>query len=449
MPEWSFDASRPTDFGRMADWFGVWSIEEAAGRALFEHVQRTDLKLHVQQTLSAAPISEATGLPLYIVDQGVALIELSGTIMKHASSFGGASTVEARRALRAALNDQSVSAIMLLIDSPGGTVSGTGDLADDVHAANQKKPVYAYIEDLGASAAYQIASQADKVFVNASGAVGSIGVFSVVRDLSGMAEEMRIKVHVIKAGEFKAIGVPGTPITDQQLAEMQRTVNAYYGAFVDAVARGRRMDRAKVEALADGRVHIGKAAVELGLADAVATFDQALADLRQRASARGQTTTKGTRMSEQTKTAADNGPQPATLADLKAACQGAPSDFLLVQLEEQATVPQATKAWTVKLNADLKAANEKLAAETKRADEAEAKLKAATEQKTGSKTGVAPITGTTKTETEATTSATDEWSEKLTALVKAGKTRAQASSELARKEPELRERMVAEANAKK
>lgn len=440
MPEWSFNAARPQHFGRMADWFGVWSIEETAGRALFEQIQRIDLKLHVQDALSAAPVSENTGLPLYTIDQGVALIALDGPIMKHASSFGGASTVETRRALRAAVNDAQVTAILLQIDSPGGTVAGTGDLADEIFAARQKKPVYAYIEDLGASAAYQIASQADKVFVNPSGAVGSIGVYSVVRDLSGMAEEMRIKVHVIKAGEFKGAGVPGTPVTDQQLAEFQRTVNAYYGAFIDAVARGRGMDRDKVEQLADGRVHIGQAAVKLGLADQVATLDQALSDLRQRASARGQTSQKGTRMSESTKTAADNGPQPATLADLKAACEGAPSDFLIAQLEAQATVAQATKSWNAKLRADLAAANEKAVAATKRADEAEAKVKAAP-----AKPGVTPITGT-QGAAESATDAKAEWDEKVSGLMKAGKTRQQAVAHLARTEPQLRERLVAEAN---
>src|SRR5690606_31819803 len=129
-----------------------------------------------------------------------------GAMTKQGSSFGGASTVRTRRAIRSAAADKSVSAIMLLIDSPGGSVSGTSDLADDVANAKKKKPVYAYIEDTCCSAAYWVASQCSAIYANPTAIVGSIGTYMVVADYSRMAENAGVKVHCISTGKYKGAG---------------------------------------------------------------------------------------------------------------------------------------------------------------------------------------------------------------------------------------------------
>jgi ClpP class serine protease len=99
-----------------------------------------------------------------------------------------------------------------------GSYPGRTNWQADVREANKKKPVTAYIEDLGASAAYWVASQAGKIYSNEPGFVGSIGTYLVVEDWSGAAEgAWASKVHVVKAGEFKGAGYPGTPVTDAQL----------------------------------------------------------------------------------------------------------------------------------------------------------------------------------------------------------------------------------------
>src|SRR5581483_9650939 len=108
-----------------------------------------------------------------------------GMLMKGQSSMGGTSTVMARRDIRQAVADQDVAGILLAIDSPGGTVAGTDDLAAEVRQARTSKPVWAAIDDLGASAAYWVASQTQRVTVNSPTAlVGSIGTLQVIRDLS-------------------------------------------------------------------------------------------------------------------------------------------------------------------------------------------------------------------------------------------------------------------------
>lgn len=214
----------------------------------------------------------------------MALINLSGVMQKHRSRyamlFGGASTSDLRDAVLQATEDGQVDSILIRVDSPGGSVAGTGDLADAVRAAAAVKPVHAFIEDLGASAAYWVASQATRVLANPTAMVGSIGTYAVIYDFSKAADEMGIGVHVVRAGEFKGAGVPGTKISKEQLAEFQREINDLNEHFVAGVARGRDLPMERARKLANGAVHIGAKAIDLGLIDDVATWNAAITQLR-------------------------------------------------------------------------------------------------------------------------------------------------------------------------
>lgn len=209
---------------------------------------------------------------------GVAVITLGGLLSKNGGWFGS-STVDAKQQISSAAADPNISRLMVRIDSPGGFSAGTAELAEAVAVAAAAKPTFAFIEDLGASAAYWVASQATKVFTNATGIVGSIGTYLAVADFSGAAAKEGIKVHVVKAGEFKGAGTPGTQITEEQLAEWQRMVNDLNGHFLAGVARGRKLPMATVRKLADGRAHVGQAAKTLGLVDGIATYEQTFAAL--------------------------------------------------------------------------------------------------------------------------------------------------------------------------
>src|SRR5690606_27173335 len=134
----------------------------------------------------AAAIPSDSGPGYQIEPGGVATVVIDGMMMKGDSSFGGTSTVRTRRAIRGAAADPNVRAIALRISSPGGHVHGTPELAAEVKAAAATKPVHAFAEDIMASAAYWVASQARSISVNPTGEVGSIGVFGVVEDTSGM-----------------------------------------------------------------------------------------------------------------------------------------------------------------------------------------------------------------------------------------------------------------------
>lgn len=230
----------------------------------------------------AAETVRERGEVLFMVEDGIATIPINGPIMKGDSKFGGTNSLRTRRAVRQAAGDASIKGIMLLVDSPGGTAAGTGELANDIRLARKAKPVFAHGEDLIASAAFWIAGQAEFVSANETAEVGSIGTVAVVEDSSGAAEMEGIKVHVISTGEFKGAFAPGVPIPEEHLAMLQERVDDLNGHFLKAVAAGRRMPIADVRKIADGRVHIASKAKALGLIDAVMTVDQAMAGLRNR-----------------------------------------------------------------------------------------------------------------------------------------------------------------------
>ena len=213
------------------------------------------------------------------VGEGVAAIRLDGTLGKAASKFVDTSTAFVRRGLRSALADPAVASILLIVDSPGGYVAGTEDLAADVAAANELKPVVAYIEDLGASAAYWIASQAGRVFANGSARIGSIGVFAVIEDSSKAMEAEGVTVHVISTGPLKGAGAPGAPVTDEHLAAWQAEIDDDFARFAAGIRRGRGMSGKQVEAVSTGGTWGADAAKGLGLIDGVKPLDAVIAGM--------------------------------------------------------------------------------------------------------------------------------------------------------------------------
>jgi len=179
--------------------------------------------------------------------------------------------------VNAAVEDESVEQIMLRVDSPGGEVAGVQEAADAIFAARKAKPVKGFIEDLGASGAYYLASQAQELGTNLNGLVGSIGVYAVYMDLSKMADDLGIKVHVIRSGEHKGMGVEGAPISKEQIKGIQEVIDDMAANFRAAVERGRGLSASKVKKLATGQIWLGEKSRELGLVDKVTTISAMLA----------------------------------------------------------------------------------------------------------------------------------------------------------------------------
>ena len=261
----------------MQNHLGAWAVEPAWFQGALTWLRSTGFTAamtHRQADLAQAGSSQDA--PRFIASGGVAVVPIFGSMMKGRSKFGGTSTQDTRRALASAVSDKSVGRIMLHIDSPGGHVAGTQELADDIAAADKVKPVHAHIDDMGASAAYWAASQARHLTINEAGSAGSIGVFAVLYDTSGAAEAEGVKVHVVSTGAHKGAGIDGVPITDDQLAEFQGQVDGINELFLAAVKRGRNLPISEVRSLADGRVLMSHKAKAAGLVDGVSSFETAM-----------------------------------------------------------------------------------------------------------------------------------------------------------------------------
>lgn len=352
-------------------YIGAWAMYPPRLVATLDTVQGLDILSHIDFQLSRSTAhaeDDEDGKVRVTVENGVAVVDMIGTITKYGSSLAAfPGTLEMRRMLRALAQDEAVDAVLLRIDSPGGSIAGVDDLARDVAHLAMQKPTTAFIEDMGASAAYYFASQATTVVANPSAIVGSIGVYAVIADFSKAAAEDGIKVHVIRSVEMKGKGVPGTEVTDEQLADFQREVDAFHELFVAAVARGRNLPLAQVRAFADGRVHIGQAAVELGLIDGVMGLEEALSDLQNGITKAGGVARRDSNVTENiemndpqkkgaaaepdgTSTAAvETTPKPATIQELKASMPDANAEFREKCLEGCFTLPQAKDAWIVEL----------------------------------------------------------------------------------------------------
>lgn len=218
----------------------------------------------------------------YQVADGVAVIPILGTLDKRMNLMmrfsGGTSTELLARDIKQALIDPRVEAILLDIDSPGGAVDGTKDLADVVYAARQEKPVVAFANGLMASAAYWIGSAAETIVAGDTAIVGSIGVAMMHYDYSGQDEKLGIKRTAITAGKFKRIAGDERPLSAEGQAYLQNVADTLYGIFLDGVARNRGLDAETVhEKMGDGRLFIGKKAKRAGLVDALGNFNDALA----------------------------------------------------------------------------------------------------------------------------------------------------------------------------
>lgn len=213
----------------------------------------------------------------------VQVIPVYGTVTQRADilfdMIGGATTEVISRSFDSAMNNPAVDAVVLDIDSPGGSVYGVDELAAKIREGRAIKPVYAIANSLMASAAYYIGSAASEVWVTPGGEVGSIGTLVVHADYSGQLENEGVKVTIIKAGDRKAEANPYEPLSDKAKANLQGTVDDYYAKFVNAVAvnRGVTVKDAASERFGKGLVFRAEEAAKRGIVDRVGTYDSLIA----------------------------------------------------------------------------------------------------------------------------------------------------------------------------
>ncbi|HEY4364454.1 MAG TPA: S49 family peptidase [Bryobacteraceae bacterium] len=214
-----------------------------------------------------------------VTRDGIAVIPVQGTIMKKTSglmAMSGCTSYEAlANQLDECMSNPAIKGVLLDIDSPGGEVSGLFDLADKIYnAAETGKPIFAVSNDAAFSAAYAIASCAEKIFLTRTAGVGSVGVFCLHADQSAADAKAGMKYTYIKAGAKKTEGNPHEPLSDTAMSDSQAEVDREYQMFVSLVARNRGVS---VQSVIDTEAgcYFGENAVPL-LADEIGTFDDAL-----------------------------------------------------------------------------------------------------------------------------------------------------------------------------
>lgn len=221
---------------------------------------------------AARQAAESKPFEVHLDENGTAHFRVSGPIMKSvpwyfdALGIEATSTTELAEAIQIADTSEQVKRISLDIDSPGGTLSGLQELADAIYGAS--KPTSAYAGDLAASAAYWIASQADEFTAGRGANIGSIGVYTVVEDISKALANEGVEVHVISSGGVKGGMVDGIPLSDEVKADIQREIDEAAELFIENIERKRgAFDRE----LASGKTWLGPTALKKGLIDGVET----------------------------------------------------------------------------------------------------------------------------------------------------------------------------------
>lgn len=207
--------------------------------------------------------------------EAVAVIRLDGVIAGTGEYYSGYVTPEYFWDLLDQANeDDSVKAVVLRVDSPGGTVAASEEIA--AYVKDFDKPVIVSSGDINASGAYMVSSQADQIWALPGTTVGSIGVIAEIPNVAGLMDKLGVDFTVITAGKYKDAGSPYRPLTDEERRLIQGEVDEAYGQFVDLVADGRDMKRSQVESLATGWAWSGERAKQLGLVDRIGTYKDAL-----------------------------------------------------------------------------------------------------------------------------------------------------------------------------
>ncbi|WP_081410913.1 signal peptide peptidase SppA [Desulfotruncus alcoholivorax] len=211
----------------------------------------------------------------------VGVIRISGVIAGGADSAGlfesavGSETIMEQ--LRRAAADPAIKAVLLRLDTPGGTTGASQEIALEVDRLRKAgKKAVASMGDVAASGGYWIASRCDKIVASPGTITGSIGVIMTTSDLQGLYQKLGVANRVFKSGKHKDMGSPNRDITGEEQAIFQGMVDEMYEQFIATVSEGRNMEPDEVRKLADGRVYTGKQALDNGLVDVLGNYYDAV-----------------------------------------------------------------------------------------------------------------------------------------------------------------------------
>ena len=222
----------------------------------------------------------------------ILLLDLSGVLQEDTPSLSLTTPpprvpllARVREELARAEKDDAVKALVVRINSPGGTITASDVLYREIREFKQRRkiPVVAAIMDVGASGGYYAALAADQIFAHPTTITGSIGVIMLTVNAQGLLEKVGVAPLAIKSGPLKDAGSPFRGLTDEERAVFQAVIDDMYGRFVRLVAESRKIPEARVRSFADGRIYTAEQARALGLVDRIGYLDEAVAAARQAA----------------------------------------------------------------------------------------------------------------------------------------------------------------------
>lgn len=275
-----------------------WAIDVNYCLVLLQELEGMDLVAHTDayNARTGGGSKSSSGDTPYLLSNGLAKIDVEGVLTKKPTSMSsGTSAVEGRSLTRHATRNPDVHTLLHYFDStPGGSVEGIEAWASDIYAARQAgKRTIAVIDGMCASASYFLASQCDEIYMTGETDVsGSIGTYTVLQDLSKMAEKRGAKIMVVAPDgyDYKGVGTPGTEITQAQVDYVRGKVTQINDVFVKAVERGRGIGEAQLQEWG-GKSFVGKEAVSKGLVDGIRSFDTIVGSIH-KAQALGQMRTE-------------------------------------------------------------------------------------------------------------------------------------------------------------
>lgn len=262
-----------------------WAIMPEKLEAILEILELRMAGVHFSPDELAARIEASReDRPEPKLEGKVAVLPVFGVMARRMNMMtemsGGVSLELWRRNFDVMLADPEVKAIVLQVDSPGGEVAGTQELAEYVYSNRKKKRLIAVADTLAASAAYWLAAAAEEVVVSPSGYVGSVGVFALHIDQSEAMQKAGLKATIIRAGRYKAEGLPLEPLKEETKEFMQAQADRIYDTFVKALATYRGVSvKAVRDDFGQGRVVDAETAKTAGMVDRVATFEEVLGRL--------------------------------------------------------------------------------------------------------------------------------------------------------------------------
>lgn len=264
--------------------FIVSFIVPTIGRSLLVQEEEKEAVSFLNELMSEK--STETVLEDGVLDSRIAVVDIEGVILDQPSSAFATASYNHQKILadlEAMKTDDTIDALILRVNSPGGGVYESAELTDKILEVKEERaiPVYTVMESMAASGGYYIAAPSDKIFAQAETITGSIGVIMQGFNVSEFLDKVGIEDRTIKSGALKDMGSTTRENNPEELEVMQGLVDNMYERFVDTVEAGRTLSREEIYTLADGRIYDGAQAVEKGLVDELGYFDEALMDLRE------------------------------------------------------------------------------------------------------------------------------------------------------------------------